>query len=165
MTLVALDVDYRPARVATACVGFAAWTDAAPAFELVARSAAAPAAYAPGRFFERELPYLLEALARLPAAPGLIIVDGYVWLGADRPGLGARLFDALGGRIPVVGVAKRPFRNAPAVPVLRGASRRPLLVTAVGVDPAWAAAGVAAMAGACRRPTLLRRADRLARDA
>jgi deoxyribonuclease V len=64
----------------------------------------------------------------------------------------------------VVGVAKRPFRGAPALEVLRGASARPLYVTAIGIDAAHAADGVRRMHGAHRIPTLLTRVDRLCRD-
>jgi len=94
-----------------------------------------------------------------------VIIDGYVWLGAGRPGLGAHLYEALGQRIAVVGVAKRRFHGAgDAVPVLRGTSQVPLFVTAVGIDPSEAAEGVRRMHGGHRIPTLLKRVDRLSRD-
>src|SRR5262249_33938037 len=70
--IVALDVDYRATGVVPGCVEFAAWSDAAPAREHVVRSDAAPAEYAAGRFFERELPYLLGALAGI--APELVVI-------------------------------------------------------------------------------------------
>jgi deoxyribonuclease V len=103
-----------------------------------------------------------------------VLVDGYVWLGGARPGLGARLFAALGERTPVVGVAKTAWGGtvAPAiaqddphrsVPVLRGQSVKPLFVTAEGLDVAEAAARVSAMHGAHRIPTLLKEVDRLVR--
>ncbi|MFY0538676.1 hypothetical protein [Nannocystis pusilla] len=41
------------------------------------------------------------------------MIDGHVWLGPDRPGLGVHLHRALGEAIPVVGVAKNPFRGRP----------------------------------------------------
>src|SRR5580704_15768244 len=82
--IVALDVDYRADAVVTGCVGFAAWTDPAPARELVVRSAVPPAAYEPGRFYERELPYLRGALAEIAAE--LVVIDGHVWLAANAPG-------------------------------------------------------------------------------
>jgi hypothetical protein len=41
------------------------------------------------------------------------IVDGYVWLDdAGKPGLGAHLYQALGGRVAVLGVAETKFRGA-----------------------------------------------------
>jgi deoxyribonuclease V len=164
-TFACVDVDYRAAAAVTACVGFTAWSDAVAAYEHVRRAPGAPADYEPGAFYRRELPHLLDALAELPVAPTTIIVDGYVWLAPDRPGLGAHLHDALGGRAVVIGVAKRSFAgNTAAVPIVRGGGSAPLYVTAAGVDAATAATAIAAMHGPYRIPTLLKRADRLARD-
>lgn len=163
--LVAVDVDYRATEVVTACVGFRTWLDPAPAIELVTRTTGAVAAYQPGYFFQRELPPLLAALGRLTVPPAIIVIDGYVWLGPGVPGLGARLHDALARRVAVVGVAKRPYTGAAdARLILRGTSLEPLYVSAVGTDVDAAATGVRAMHGPHRHPTLLKRADRLARD-
>jgi deoxyribonuclease V len=64
----------------------------------------------------------------------------------------------------VIGVAKSAFRTAThAIPVLRGASARPLFVTAAGMPRADAAELVRLMAGRFRVPDALRRADQLAR--
>lgn len=164
--LVAVDVDYRATEAVAACVGFRVWSDPAPAVELVVRVAGPAAAYQPGAFFRRELPAVLAAIRRLTVPPAIIVVDGFVWLGPGVPGLGARLHDALGGRVAVVGVAKRPFAgaSADARAILRGASLDPLYVTAIGTSPDDAATGVRAMHGAHRLPTLLKRADQLARQ-
>ena len=146
-----------------ACCGIAAWSDEVPAIERVVRAAEASAPYEPGQFYLRELPRIVEVLASIPRAD-LVVIDGYVWLATGRPGLGARLHDALDGT-PIVGVAKTPFRdNDAAISVTRGTSTRPLWVTSVGVDLAEAAANVGAMHGAHRLPTILKRVDRLARD-
>lgn len=164
--IVCVDVDYRAADVVAACVGCHDWPDAAPAFESVTRTAGAPPEYEPGAFYRRELPYLVAALGALPLAPRVVVVDGYVWLGPGRPGLGAHLHAALGGGVEVVGVAKHRFEGAStAVPVLRGTSKQPLYVTTTDDDVAAAAAAVRAMHGPHRLPTLLKRVDRLARDA
>jgi deoxyribonuclease V len=159
--IVCVDVDYRAGSVVTACVGFHAWTDPAPAREHVVRSAEPAAAYEPGRFFERELPYLRAALADFGEPLDLAIVDGYVWLDAGRAGLGAHLHAALA--VPVVGIAKTHYAGADAIAVTRGESASPLFVTAAGLDPAVAAAHVVAMHGPFRIPTLIKRADMLAR--
>lgn len=162
-----VDVDYRDTGVTAACVGAEGWSAELARIEVVVRSPGRPAAYQPGAFYERELPYLLEVLERMPPLE-LVVVDAYVWLGPDQPGLGKRLHDARGGI--VVGVAKTRFAGAEAsdgaarvIEVRRGDSDRPLYVTAVGIDPDAAAAHVAAMHGEFRIPTLLRRADALAR--
>jgi len=160
-----VDVDYRDGETVAACVEFRAWGDAQAAAEHVHRSARPPAAYEPGQFFRRELPYLLELLALLPSLPQIIVVDGHVWLAGERPGLGAHLHAALDGRAATVGVAKRAFHDAnQATPVLRGKSLQPLYVSTLGIDRDEAAAGLRAMHGPHRLPTLLKRVDRLCRD-
>ena len=159
--IVALDVDYNTDRVVAAGIGFDAWTEAVPSLELVVASDAPAAEYEPGRFYLRELPHLTAVLALVDPAPAIIVVDGYVWLAPGRPGLGAHLHEACG--VPVIGVAKNPFAGAVAIEVVRGDNARPLLVTAVGIEPADAAAHIRTMHGPHRIPTLLRRVDQLAR--
>jgi len=162
VAIAALDVDYRAEAAVTACVVFETWSEEHVLESFTVTSPAA-ADYEPGAFYMRELPCLLGALSRCAAPPTTIVVDGHVWLGADRPGLGAHLHRALGGATPVVGVAKNPFRGAPAHEVLRGDSRRPLFVTAIGMPDEEAATLVATMHGPHRVPTLLRLVDQLCR--
>ena len=157
-----LDVGYRDADATAACVLFREWSDAEPFLELVRRLPDA-APYEPGSFFRRELPCLLAVLQDLPYLPATLVIDGYVWLGESRPGLGAHLHEALGGRSAVIGVAKTPFRGAPAQEVTRGRSRSPLYVTAIGMTASEAATRIRRMHGPFRIPTLLRRADLLSR--
>ena len=118
--------------------------------------------YRPGQFYLRELPALRAVLNDL-AGMVMLIIDGYADLDPDaRPGLGARAREEFG--VPVIGVAKSPFRTAThAIPVLRGTSARPLYVTAAGMPRADAADLVRHMAGRHRLPDALRRADTLAR--
>ena len=161
--ILATDVQYHPDGSATAAaVGVAGWADKTPALTHTVQIAQV-APYVPGQFFERELPCLMALLDGLD--PRVVIVDGHVTLGPDaRPGLGAHLFKALGGAIPVIGVAKTPFRGTPSgTEVWRGRSKHPLFVTAAGIDPTQARAQVAALHGPYRIPTLLAAADRLAR--
>ena len=163
--LAAIDVHYDDPRARAACVVFERWDDAAPA--RVATADIEPIApYEPGQFYKRELPCALAVLDRLDAAPDVVIVDGYVWLGPGRPGLGKHLFDALranGRPAAVVGVAKNKFAGAPGVDVLRGESARPLFVTAEGIDVEVAAEHVRSMHGEHRFPTLLQHVDKVAR--
>jgi deoxyribonuclease V len=118
--------------------------------------------YRPGEFYLRELPPLRALLASMEL-PRLVVVDGYADLDPDgSPGLGAYVRAEFG--MPVIGVAKSPFRTAThAIPVLRGTSARPLLVTAAGLPRAEAVDLVRHMAGRFRVPDALRRADALAR--
>jgi deoxyribonuclease V len=107
------------------------------------------------------LPPVREVLCGLDGV-ATVVIDAHVWLGPDRPGLGARLHEVLGGAVAVIGIAKNAFAGAPAIPVVRNAAR-PLYVSAIGLDPREAAARVVAMHGPYRIPTLVRRADQLAR--
>ena len=97
----------------------------------------------------------------------VVIVDGYVWLGdGTKPGLGAHLYQALGERTPVVGIAKTKFKGADsASEVIRGKSTRPLFITAAGMSLEVAAEHVRWMHGRYRMPTLLKRVDSLCRNA
>jgi deoxyribonuclease V len=159
-----VDVDYRDSEAVAACVLLQDWADAACAATHVERVAAVEP-YQPGAFYRRELPCLLAVLARVGVPVDVVIIDGYVWLaGEDRPGLGARLYEALGGTVAVVGVAKTQFAGAAGMPVLRGDSRRPLIVTAAGMDPAAAARHVQGMHGPFRIPDALKKADQLCRQ-
>src|SRR5262249_59722862 len=95
----------------------------------------APSAYVPGQFYKRELPLLRAVIDGLPSRPSMLVIDGYVWLGAtDAPGLGAHLFEELHAVTPIVGVAKTAYRNDTwSERVYRGVSRKPLYVTASGL--------------------------------
>lgn len=162
----ALDVYYAASSARGACVAFARAEDDQPALVFTESFAGAPGDYEPGMFKKRELPYLeaLVAAARTrTGAIATILVDGYVWLDAGRPGLGGHLFAALGESIPIIGVAKTRFHSAAAIDIVRGTSATPLHITSAGIDPAAAAAFVHAMHGDHRIPTLLKLADRLSR--
>jgi deoxyribonuclease V len=160
----AVDVGYpEPGRARAALVIAQAPDFAGDLAEYVA-CVTGVAPYSPGEFYRRELPPLRAVLAAAGALR-LVVVDGYVDLDpAGRPGLGAQVHDELG--VPVIGVAKSLFRPAThAVPVLRGASARPLYVTAAGLPRAEAAALLLRMAGPFRLPDALRRVDALSRGA
>jgi len=159
-----LDVAYHDLEANAAAVLFHSWDDAAGRREIVTR-VPAPADYRPGQFFLRELPCLLALVELIEEPLETLVVDGYVWLGEGKlPGLGAHLYAALDGTTSVIGVAKSSFAGATvAVPVLRGGSQRPLLVTAAGMDVHVAADHIASMHGRHRIPTLLKRADQLSR--
>ena len=184
--ILAFDAHYDPARSCLAAAGIADW--AAAEINHVRRWEFGPAAdYQPGSFYLRELPLLAAALvdyglqvnsdraavrsrggpppgAPVVPSPTAIIIDGYVTLNAEgRPGLGKYLYGALGGSVPVVGVAKNYFRDTHAERVLRGGSSKPLFVTALGMDAAEAAGCIHKLAGPYRIPELLKTADQLAR--
>lgn len=160
-----VDVDYRDPNALAACCLFENWTDETAVRDVTAWvTGVAP--YQPGQFFRRELPCLLAVLAQVSEPLDLIVVDSYVWLqDENHPGMGAHLYQALAGRVPVIGVAKTRYLSAAlAREVLRGPGHNPLYVTAAGVDVGQAAAWIQGMHGDCRVPTLLRRVDHLARQ-
>jgi len=125
-----------------------------------------PENYEPGAFYKRELPLLMSIISEFEDAIEVIVIDGYVWLGANnQPGLGGHLFSGLERRIPVIGIAKTRYRNDTwSTPVLRGESRRPLFVTSAGIHKETAAECICLMHGDSRIPTILALADRTARE-
>jgi deoxyribonuclease V len=159
-----VDVHYEGAGARAACVVARAWDDAVGCEERVA-AIAEVSPYRSGAFFERELPCLVRVLSLVRTALGAVVVDGYVELDENgAPGLGGHLHEHLGRSIPVIGVAKTAFRgSAFARKVLRGTSQNPLFVTARGMAVDDAALLVGQMHGAHRIPTLVTRADHLAR--
>ncbi|MEM6732394.1 MAG: endonuclease V [Myxococcota bacterium] len=165
MQIAAVDVHYSgttPESALGAALVFERWDAKTGIIERVHRSKRV-APYVPGRFFERELPCVLPLLEALQsrAALSAVLVDGYVDLGVG-PGLGRYLFEALGSALPVVGIAKSEYAGAGARQVFRGASERPLWVSATERLDEFADA-ISRMHGKHRIPTLLQRVDHLAR--
>jgi len=159
-----LDVQYNGNDNAlVACLGFKNWEDEKASY-VKTHFIENIMPYVSGKFFERELPCLLEALKGLNDIE-LIVVDGYVWL--DEPthkGLGLHLYDALKNKVPIIGVAKAKFGNTPNLcELIRGKSSKPLYVTAVDFDINEAKNVIASMHGKYRFPTLLKEVDSLAR--
>jgi deoxyribonuclease V len=165
--IMALDVAYNDAASAAAGVYFSEWSAASAEGAFSRRIAVEPCDYEPGEFYKRELPALLRLLDESPVRVSTLIVDGYVWLSGDgRPGLGARLYEAMARAAPVIGVAKTRFRgDCWSKEVFRGGSAAPLYVTSAGMPVEEAASAIAKMSGAHRIPTLLKQADDLARKA
>lgn len=163
--ILAVDVHYRASNAVVAGVLFEHWEADAPNTELTVTVPLATAAYEPGQFYKRELPCVLALLRHLAQEPDYILVDGYVSLGSDgRPGLGQHVYEALQGRVVIIGVAKSRFKDTPSTTeVLRGDSQRALYVTAVGITTMEAKNYVTRMHGAHRLPTLLKRVDHLSR--
>lgn len=163
--IAAVDVHYTHGLAGIGCILFNQWDDQTPIAEHTMHLETHHE-YVPGEFYKRELPCILAVLEALDDAPGCIVIDGYVWLGKEKPGLGEHLRRALAMQPSVVGVAKEPFAgNRSAETVCRGVSRKPLFVTASGMPTGDAASLVAGMHGAFRIPTLLKHVDWLSRSA
>jgi deoxyribonuclease V len=156
--IVAVDVQYAENTARAAAVGFQLWSDERATQELVV-DVDHIAPYEPGAFYKRELPCILKALEKM--APRVVVIDAYVDLDDNKPGLGRRLFDVV--KVPVIGVAKTHYAGAPAIEVMRGASKSPLYVSAAGMNVEEAARAIASMHGPHRMPALLARVDALAR--
>ncbi|MBY0548909.1 MAG: endonuclease V [Candidatus Obscuribacterales bacterium] len=165
MAVAVFDVHYEGENAYAACVVADDWSADSVAISFHC-SVPVVQDYQSGEFYRRELPALLAVLNLIDRPLSALVVDGYVWLSDDgRPGLGARLFEAIGNGTPVVGIAKTAFEGARfARQVLRGTSQRPLFVTAAGIDAGHAAALVASMSGPSRIPMLVKAVDTLARQ-
>jgi deoxyribonuclease V len=161
----ALDVYYEIHRAMAACVVFDNWQDQIP-MQLFRTLVPTVRQYHPGRFYERELPCLLAVLQQVDQAFETIIIDGFVHLRAEvGKGLGLHLSESLPYVSTVIGVAKNPLRVAERfVPIIRGHSKKPLFVSAIGCSLDNAAQSIASMHGSNRIPTLLKYADQLARS-
>jgi deoxyribonuclease V len=120
--------------------------------------------YESGAFFKRELPCIVPAINHALSLHPIetIVIDGFVDLGDNKPGLGRHLHTQLGHESEVVGVAKNGYKGAPATAITRGQSGNPLWISSTA-DHAQAAAHIADMAGDSRIPLLLKRTDSLAR--
>ncbi len=162
--IAALDVHYSGARAHAAVVVFEDWRSADPIAHYTATESPV-ADYQPGLFYMRELAPLLKVIRRIDHDVDTYVIDGYCHLSsAGAAGLGAYLGEALERSATIVGVAKSRFRQSRhAVEVLRGSSRRPLFVTAIGLDDQLAGRHVVSMAGRFRIPDMLKAADRLSR--
>lgn len=159
---ICIDVHYEEGVARVAALGFREWTDAHAAEQHIL-TMPVPGDYVPGEFYRRELPCLLAILPRFTADCETVVLDGYVWLG-ERPGLGAHLYEVLGNTVPVIGVAKTPYRADDfSVAIRRGRSERVLYITAAGLEASDAAERVRQMHGDYRIPTLLKSVDRLSR--
>ena len=159
------DVYYREDHAQVAAVLINDWPDQEPVRTYTIQTPLA-GEYEPGQFYKRELPVLEHLIAQIEEKLTYLVVDSYVYLGPDRPGLGVYLYEAMNKQLPVIGVAKTHFRAAEEVevPVLRGASAKPLFVTSIGCETAWAAARISEMAGPYRIPDILKLADQLSKS-
>ena len=162
--ILAIDVQYESDFATVGGVIFETWTTSQE-FAAYRSQVSGIEEYVPGEFFRRELPCILQLLTEHALEPDAIVVDGFVYLdGVHTPGLGKHLFDTLGTRTPVVGVAKNRFATAPEeIKLYRGKSKTPLYVTSAGIPLASAKEYIASMHGRYRIPTMLKKADQTSR--
>jgi deoxyinosine 3'endonuclease (endonuclease V) len=165
--ILAFDVYYTGDEARAVCLAFRHWTDTDAAQNWI-EYISGISDYEPGAFYKRELPCILAILKTIDLSlVQAIVIDGYVVLDNNgKPGLGLHLYNALGSRIPIIGVAKTTYagNDLNVAEVFRGKSERPLYVTAVGISLPDAAAHIQSMAGEYRMPTLLKQLDSLTRS-
>jgi exodeoxyribonuclease-5/deoxyribonuclease V len=165
--ILAFDTYYFDNKAKTVCLQFDDWSDTGN-YKIYHQTLEAIEEYVPGEFYKRELPCILSLLAKINTENlQAIIVDGYVFLDDEKkPGLGARLYDAINRQYPVIGVAKSNFATVDKlkIPVHRGDSKNPLFVTAIGTDAETAALYVKNMSGQYRIPSLLKELDKLTKQ-
>ena len=163
--ILAFDTYYFEDKAKTVCLVFENWTNSThtTTYEDLLTGIEE---YQSGEFYKRELPCILQLLRQHHLQPEVIVIDGYVYLdGVAKPGLGKHLYDALDGKSTIIGVAKNPFHGiTQQSQLLRGKSSKPLYITSTGAVE-HAKSGVAQMQGPDRLPLLLKRVDRLCRDA
>lgn len=120
--------------------------------------------YVSGQFFKRELPCILKVLEKVKEDVGIIIIDSFIWVEGDENGLGAYLYEAINGRIPVIGVAKSYLKGSTAyLEVYRGESIKPLFVSAIGIDLNYSVEFIKGLSGEFRVPDMLKRVNQLSR--
>jgi len=160
-----LDVGYRNDSATVACVRFHNWADHEPVGVRITHVMVS-SGYEPGYFYRRELPCLLHALYRESIQFSVIVIDGYVQLNPPRnKGLGLHLAESLEYDAAVIGVAKNPLKVADRYRrIFRGISKRPLYISAVGMNLDRAADLIHSMHGEYRLPTLIKMADSLCRE-
>lgn len=160
----AFDTYYFEDKAKTVCLTFQDWTDTIPTnvYEEVIEGVAE---YEPGLFYKRELPCILSLLDKIQKeikTINTIIIDGFVILDdQNKLGLGGHLYNQLQSSIPIIGVAKSGFHgiNENVRKLIRGESKKPLFITALGMDLDSAFMNIKSMHGDFRMPTLLQTLD------
>jgi deoxyribonuclease V len=151
-----------PGSATAACVVLRSFDSSESLEERVVRLRQAP----PGasRSSDLELLLLRAALDALVTDVQVVVIRGYVWLGGTtRPGLGARLYQALRESVSVLGIAEARLADGKpdVLEIARGRNPRPLFVTSVGFPPPVVGKLVRAMHGGGRLPWAMARAAAL----
>lgn len=158
----AVDAYYVGSKAKVVGVLFENFSDEKP-IKTISKAVGDVAPYESGSFYKRELPCIVSLLQDLDVRDiSLIVIDGFVYLDDEGGyGLGGHLYEHLERRVQIVGVAKSPFKGSCKLvrEICRGESKRPLFVSAVGIDLDEAARLVKRMSGEFRMPGLLKILD------
>lgn len=161
--ILAFDTYYYDGKAKTVCLEFDDWNESKN-FKIHEEIIDNVEEYVPGEFYKRELPCIISLLNKIDLTNiEAIVVDGFVYLDDEKKyGLGGRLYEKLNSKIPIIGVAKTNFAaiEKDKLALVRGDSKKPLYITAIGIELDDAFEKVASMAGEFRFPTLLKELDR-----
>jgi deoxyribonuclease V len=165
--ILAFDTYYYGGKAKTVCLEFTEWNQS-DNFKIHTEIIENVEEYIPGEFYRRELPCIMSLLNQFDLKNiKYIVVDGFVYLDDEKKyGLGGYLYEKLNKEIPIIGVAKTNFASIEKEKrtLLRGDSKKPLFVTAIGIELDDAFRKVESMAGEFRMPTLLKEMDRLTKE-
>lgn len=157
--ILAIDIYYIENHAKTVGILFRHWTDTKLEIDTVItdyQNNIVP--YQSGQFYRRELPCIMALLDKIDLSTiSTIVIDGYVHLADGKIGLGSYLYHALDNTIPIIGMAKKEFSgNKPyLIEIIRGQSKHPLYIPAIGISLENAAANINSMVGKYRMPDLL----------
>ncbi|WP_211226574.1 endonuclease V [Pedobacter glucosidilyticus] len=164
--ILAMDVHYRE-NVAKAVGALFKWESDAPN-ELIVKYIDDVSEYIPGEFYKRELPCIREIIDSADLNRiAVIIVDSHIYINNNREyGLGGKLWQELGQRIPVIGVAKSSFKDnqETITPIKRGNSKKPLYISSIGIELEVAARLILNMKGKYRLPDILKTLDSVTKE-
>ncbi len=165
--ILAFDTYYFEDKARTVALQFENWNDEEESL-IFDETLSGISEYVSGEFYKRELPCILSLLKQIDLTNcEAIIIDGFVVLDdIGKLGLGGYLYEALEENIPIIGVAKNSFSQIETLKkaVLRGESKKPLYITAKGIDLTVAADKIKNMNGEYRIPNILKRVDAIGRD-
>lgn len=165
--ILAFDTYYYDNKAKTVCLEFEKWSENKN-FKIYTEIIDNVEEYIPGEFYKRELPCIISLLNKCDLKNiEVIIVDGFVYLDDENKfGLGGYLYEKLNKKIPIIGVAKTNFATIEKhkKPLFRGESKKPLFITAIGIELDDAVQKIESMNGEYRIPTLLKELDRLTKE-
>lgn len=165
--ILAFDTYYFENKAKTVCLEFTGW-DKDESFKIYTEIIDNIEEYIPGEFYKRELPCIISLLNQIDLEKvATIIIDGFVYLNDEKKlGLGGYLYEKLNKEIQIIGVAKTNFATIEKYkrPLFRGKSKKPLFITAIGIDLESAVQKIERMSGEFRIPTLLKELDRLTKE-
>lgn len=165
--ILTIDVHYKATYAKTVLLFFENWQSETPS-NVVTHITKDVMEYEPGSFYKRELPCIMNALQTVSLDKvEIIIIDGHIYVDNEgKYGLGGHLYEALDKKFPIIGMAKTSFQSntETVVEILRGSSKNPLFVSAIGLDKELAAQNIKYMFGAYRLPYLLKLMDQITKE-